>query len=289
MPFNEGGRYFYTRNSGLQNQSVLYTTDSLDGKPQVLARPQHALGRRHRRPGRAWRSATTAASWPMRWPTPAPTGSRGKCATSRPARICDDLVRWIKFSGASWTKDGQGLLLRPLSRAQAGRGPAGESTTSRSSTSTRSARRRRTTSWSTSGPTRRSGSSAASSPTTASTWSSPSPRAPTTAIGVLYQKLDAPNAPIVELIANFDADYELIDNDGPVFWFKTNKDAPRGRVIAIDTRQPGRGQLERAHSAGGRNACGQPPGRRPLLRHLPEGRAHAGQGLRPRPASFNAR
>ena len=41
-PHQEGGRYFYTCNTGLQNQNVLYTTDSLDGQPQGLAGPQHA-------------------------------------------------------------------------------------------------------------------------------------------------------------------------------------------------------------------------------------------------------
>ena len=47
-----------------------------------------------------------------------------------------------------------------------------------------------------------------------------------------------PEARPVELIDNFEAEYSFLGNDGPVFWFKTNKDAPRGRVIAIDTRDP---------------------------------------------------
>ncbi len=38
-PFKEGKRYFYTRNSGLQNQSILYTVTSLDGQPQVAIDP----------------------------------------------------------------------------------------------------------------------------------------------------------------------------------------------------------------------------------------------------------
>jgi prolyl oligopeptidase len=46
--------------------------------------------------------------------------------------------------------------------------------------------------------------------------------------------------PVVPLLDDFDASYALIDNDGPVFYFLTDLDAPRRRVIAIDTGNPGR-------------------------------------------------
>src|SRR5213593_135779 len=39
---------------------------------------------------------------------------------------------------------------------------------------------------------------------------------------------------------DFDADYTFIDNDGPVFWFGTDLNAPRHRVIAIDVTLPER-------------------------------------------------
>ena len=39
IPFKEGNRYFYTRNSGLQNQAVLYTMAGLDAQPQMVLDP----------------------------------------------------------------------------------------------------------------------------------------------------------------------------------------------------------------------------------------------------------
>ena len=39
IPFREGNRYFYTRNSGLQNQAVLYTVTALDAQPQMVLDP----------------------------------------------------------------------------------------------------------------------------------------------------------------------------------------------------------------------------------------------------------
>ena len=44
----------------------------------------------------------------------------------------------------------------------------------------------------------------------------------------------------MKLLDDFDAQYRFIDNDGPIFWFQTDLDAPRGRLIAIDTRHPER-------------------------------------------------
>jgi prolyl oligopeptidase len=39
VPFKEGGRYFYSRNDGLQNQAVLYTLKTLNDQPRVLLDP----------------------------------------------------------------------------------------------------------------------------------------------------------------------------------------------------------------------------------------------------------
>src|SRR5439155_13551213 len=39
VPFKEGGRYFFTKNDGLQNQSVLYTMTSPEAEPRPLLDP----------------------------------------------------------------------------------------------------------------------------------------------------------------------------------------------------------------------------------------------------------
>jgi len=55
---------------------------------------------------------------------------------------------------------------------------------------------------------------------------------------VFYKDLRQKNAKVVGLLEAFDASYSFIDNDGPVFFFKTDNKAPKSRVIAIDTRKP---------------------------------------------------
>ena len=168
VPFREGGRTFYTRNSGLQNQGVLYTIASPGAEPEVLLDPNTlsadgtvaltgtsvsddgallAYGLAIGRLGLA------GVAGPRRRDGPRPR---------RPAQVDQVLGRLVD-------QGRQGLLLQPIPRAQARRGPQGGQLLPEALSTTSSARPSRTTSSSTSGPTTRSGSSTASSPTTAST------------------------------------------------------------------------------------------------------------------------
>jgi prolyl oligopeptidase len=58
--------------------------------------------------------------------------------------------------------------------------------------------------------------------------------------GIFYKDLTKPDAPVVELLSKFDSQYSFVDNDGPVFFVKSDLEAPRGRVWAIDTAKPER-------------------------------------------------
>src|SRR6266699_3907777 len=56
---------------------------------------------------------------------------------------------------------------------------------------------------------------------------------------VYYRKVESED-PFIRLLDEADASYDFIGNTGPIFYFQTNLDAPRGRIIAINIEQPDR-------------------------------------------------
>src|SRR6266850_1076454 len=108
-PVKEGKRYFYTRNSGLQNQSVLYTVDSLEGLPQLVLDPNTlstdgtvALsGTSVSDDGKllAYSLSASGSDW-QEW----------KVRDVETGKDLADDLKWVKFSGVSWTRDGKGFF-----------------------------------------------------------------------------------------------------------------------------------------------------------------------------------
>ena len=110
MPSREGQRYIFSRNDGLQNQAVIYKAAELGATPDVLLDP-NALSE----DGTVALNGLDVQRRRLAWPhtpfrRPAPTGSSGACATSPPDGTCSDVIKWSKFSGASWLKDGSGFF-----------------------------------------------------------------------------------------------------------------------------------------------------------------------------------
>jgi len=108
LPTKAGDRYFYTRNDGLQPQSVLFVRDGLKGEGRALIDPN----------GWAKDGATALAEW-----TPSEDGKHLLYAVQdggtdwRIVRVMDvttgkdlaDEIRWVKFSSLAWAKDGSGF------------------------------------------------------------------------------------------------------------------------------------------------------------------------------------
>ena len=57
---------------------------------------------------------------------------------------------------------------------------------------------------------------------------------------LFYQDLQA-GGPVVELIPNLEAAYIFINNDGPLFYLRTDLEAPHGRLVALDITNPAKG------------------------------------------------
>ncbi|WP_022672831.1 prolyl oligopeptidase family serine peptidase [Novosphingopyxis baekryungensis] len=109
VPTVKGGHYFYTRNDGLQNQSVLYVRDQLNGEGRVLIDPN------------PWSKdgATALAEWvPSDDGTHLLYGIQDGGTDWRTVRVLDvatgeptgDEIKWVKFSNLDWTKDGKGFV-----------------------------------------------------------------------------------------------------------------------------------------------------------------------------------
>jgi prolyl oligopeptidase len=104
-PFRAGEYYFFTKNDGLQNQSVYYIQKGLEGAPEVFLDP-NALS-----PDGTVRMNIIAVSKDDRYVAL----SRGEAGSDwteirvmeiATKRELPDRVQWVKFSGASWKGDG---------------------------------------------------------------------------------------------------------------------------------------------------------------------------------------
>jgi prolyl oligopeptidase len=260
-PFKKGGRYFFTKNDGLQNQSVLYTMMSLEAAPVVLLDPNKlsadgtvALsGMAMTDDGNrmAYGLESAGSDW-QEW----------KVRDVTTGQDLPDQIRWVKFSGASWTKDGMGFYYSRYDQ------PSEASKLTQANYFHKLYHHRLGTAqsedklvyerpdqkeWLFEGNVTHDGRYLI-----ISVQRGTDPRS-----SVFYLDLGDPSAKVVELLPGFEAKYVFIDNDGPTFWFQADLNAPRGRVVAIDTTQPAKSNwkeiirtgddaLEGVHAVGGR-------------------------------------
>lgn len=235
IPFKEGDRYFYFKNDGLQNQSVLYTLKSLEDTPTVLLDPNQlspdgtiALsGLELSEDGSliAYGLSTAGSDWQEWRVRDVATG------TDLPDRL-----QWVKFSGAAWTKDGKGFFYsrydEPDAKAKLEAVNYYQKLYYHQVGTPQSAdvliyERPDQKEWGFNGGVTEDGRYLM-----ILVWQGTDRRNL-----VFYQDLTTPNAPVIELINTFEAEFDFIGNDGDRFWFRTDLAAPRSRVIAIDLAQ----------------------------------------------------
>ncbi len=240
-PVRRGTRYFYSHNTGLQNQNVLYWQEGLEGEPNVLLDPNTfsadgtvaISGINVTDDGMlaAYSIADAGSDW-VKWHVRDVTTGKD----------LPDIVEWSKFSGASWLKDGSGFFYQGYDPPEA--------------EALKAANYFHKVFFHKLGTPQSEDRLIFDRPDDKEL----NLGAQVTDDGrylLLYQSkgtspnnelsvmdLERPNAPVVRLIDTADATYVPIDNDGTLFWLLTTLEAPNGKVISIDLNRPARKHWE---------------------------------------------
>jgi prolyl oligopeptidase len=231
LPYKEGGKYFYLTNDGLQNQWVLRVRDGLDSAARVLIDPNTLsedgtvalTATSSSRDGRllAYGLSRAGSDWEEWRVMDVETG------TSLP-----DCLQWVKFSSISWTPNGKGFFYCRYEPPDSGDEyevqnfhhklyyhRIGDLQSQDELIYARPDRKE----WNFRADVTDDGRYLMIHVWSASNYNL-----------LFYRDLSAAE-PVVELIPNFEARYQFIGNDGPVFWLFTDLGASRGQVVAIDT------------------------------------------------------
>jgi len=242
-PFKEGGRYFYFQNTGLQNQSILYVQDRRDAPARVLLDPNVlspdgtiALSAQAPSPdGRylAYGVAVSGSDW-----------QEFRVRSVLTGRDLADTLKWVKFSGMSWTRDSRGFFYSRYDEPVEGAG-------NKMLNVNRSQKlyyhrvgqpqsrdeliydRPDQPDWLFDGTVTDDGQYLI---ITVSQGTDVRNR-------LYFKDLENPGKPkvsnpVVRLIDRLEAEYAFVGNRGPMFYVRTDLTAPRGRIIAINNESP---------------------------------------------------
>ncbi|MGK7929496.1 MAG: prolyl oligopeptidase family protein [Spirulina sp.] len=236
IPWKQGDRYFYSKNDGLQNQDVFYTLTNLEDEPEILLDPNQfsedgtiALGGLSiSEDGKfaAYSISKSGSDW-QEW----------KIKNIETKEDLPDLLKWVKFSGAWWTRDSRGFFYSRYDEPN-------EETQfeevnyfqklyyhrlgTEQSEDILIYHRPDRKEWGFSGYVTEDGAYVI-----IHVWLGTERRNL-----IFYKDLRDPQGQVIELISELEASYNFIENEGSIFWLSTDLDAPRGRLIAIDINRP---------------------------------------------------
>ncbi|HVY30277.1 MAG TPA: prolyl oligopeptidase family serine peptidase [Polyangiaceae bacterium] len=235
LPIERGGRYFYTHNSGLQNQSVLYWLPKLDAQPKLLLDPNTLS------PDGTVALTRIALSEDGKLLAYGLSRGGSDWTEFHVRRVDDgkdlpDVISWSKFASIAWTRDGKGFFYSAYDEPKPGQALSEANYYNKlyfhrlgdkQSQDRLIYERRDQKKWGFGATATRDGRYVVVSINEGT-----DPKN-----GVLYIDLSKPKSKPVELVPKLEWAYELIGNHGSTFWFYTNHEAPRGRVVKIDVAQ----------------------------------------------------
>jgi prolyl oligopeptidase len=235
IPERAGSRYFYTRNDGLQNQSVLYVRDGLEGAPRILIDPN------------TWAQdgATALAEW-----HPSEDGSHLLYSVQdggtdwRTVRVLDvatgrptsDEVRWVKFSNLDWAKDGSGFF---YSRFPEPTGAQFQQLNQNQAVYFHRLGTQQTADrlvFAT--PDHPDYNNNAQVSEDGRWLILSSTRGTDARHEISLIDLSRPNAPPQRLITGFEHEWAYLGNEGTTFYWRTNNGAPRQRIVSTNIARP---------------------------------------------------
>ena len=235
-PFLRGGRYYFSRNDGLQNQNVLFRQDTLESEAQVLLDPNAwskdgtiALsGSAFSDDGRyvAYGVQDAGSDW-----------NTWKIMEIASGKVLDDELKWVKFSGADWTPDSRGFFYARYPQPEADAAFQSLNTNMKvyyhrvgtpQSSDVLVYERPDHPDWGFQLSVSEDGHYLI-----ITVWVGTDDR-----YRIVVKDLTEPYGLPYELIDNFEHEYSFVGNDDQVLYFQTNVDAPLRRVIAIDLKKP---------------------------------------------------
>jgi len=269
IPFKEGGRYFWTRNDGLQQQSVYYTARTLADKPSVALDPNQLS-----------KDGTVALSGFV--PSPdgkliaygiAESGSdwqRWKVRDLATGKDLADETRWVKFSSAAWTPDGKGYFYSRYDEPKAGAALTGANYFQKlyyhrlgqpQAADQLVFENKDDKQWGFAAEVSDDGNLVY-----LSIWKGAGSKNGL-AVLPLAKGAYVAGAKAQVISQEFDAMYQAVGNDGDTLFVKTDLGASRGRLITIDLKNPARSAwktliaetgdtMTSAHAVGGRFLMG---------------------------------
>jgi prolyl oligopeptidase len=241
LPSRHGTRYFYSHNSGLQNQNVVFWQEGLDGTPHVLLDPNtlRADGTVALSGVSITDDGTLAAYGISDAGSDWVTWHVREVATGKDL---PDAIEWSKFSNASWAHDNSGFFYSAYDAPdEAHRAEFLKSTnyfhklyfhklgTPQSDDKLIFER-----------PDDKElniGGSVSDDGRYLAIYQSKG-TSPNNELAI--KDLAHPDAPVLRLVDKADATYTVLDNDGAFLWVQTTLDAPNGKVIGIDLNHPER-------------------------------------------------